>query len=101
MCDYTEMLSAKLEVVGVWEVQGGDQRAPERRDRRYLDVAKKYTQTLIDVVFNDLKPATKQLFQSAWHEPTKGSGLTLQVIETIRDYMSDWQQFLNPSSSTS
>ncbi len=52
---------------------------------------------LIDVVFNDLKPATKQLFQSAWHEPTKGSGFILQVIETICDYMSDWQQFLNLS----
>ncbi len=95
--DYTETLSAKLEplVSEKYKVVISE-RLNDAIDG-YLDVAKKCTQTLIDVVFNDLKPATKQLFQSAWHEPTKGSGLTLQVIETIRDYMSDWQQFLNPS----
>ena len=34
----------------------------------YLDVAKKCTQTLIDMIFNDLKPATKSLFQSPWYD---------------------------------
>ena len=58
----------------------------------YLDVAKKCTQTLIDIIFNDLKPATKQLFQAPWYD-----GIMRQIVETIRDYMSDYQNYLNPS----
>lgn len=58
----------------------------------YLDVAKKCIQTLIGVIFNDLKPATKQLFTAAWYD-----GIMLQIVETMRDYMSDCQEFLNPS----
>lgn len=58
----------------------------------YLDVAKKCIKTLIGVIFNDLKPATKQLFTSAWYD-----GIMLQIVETMRDYMTDCQEFLNPS----
>lgn len=58
----------------------------------YLDVAKKCIQTLIGVIFNDLKPATKQLFTASWYD-----GVMLQIVETIRDYMNDCQEFLNPS----
>jgi exocyst complex component 3 len=58
----------------------------------YLDVAKKCTQTLIDIIFNDLKPATKQLFQAAWYD-----GIMRQIVETMRDYMTDYQNYLNPS----
>jgi exocyst complex component 3 len=58
----------------------------------YLDVAKKCTQTLIDIIFNDLKPATKQLFQTSWYD-----GIMRQIVETIRDYMTDYQTYLNPS----
>ncbi|KXN86616.1 Exocyst complex component sec6 [Leucoagaricus sp. SymC.cos] len=58
----------------------------------YLDVAKKCTQTLIDIIFNDLKPATKSLFQQPWYD-----GTMQQIVETIRDYMSDYQTYLNPS----
>src|ERR1700722_1248495 len=57
-----------------------------------LDVAKKCTQTLIDIIFNDLKPATKQLFQAGWYD-----GIMRQIVETMRDYMTDYQNFLNPS----
>lgn len=57
-----------------------------------LDVAKKCTQTLIDVIFNDLRPATKQLFQPAWYD-----GILRQIIETMRDYIADYQTFLSPS----
>ena len=56
----------------------------------YLDVAKKCMQTLIDIVFNDLKPAIKNLFQAPWYE-----GITSQIIETMRDYMNDYQSYLN------
>ncbi|KAI6042074.1 exocyst complex component Sec6-domain-containing protein [Pisolithus marmoratus] len=49
-----------------------------------LDVAKKCIQTFIDIIFNDLKPATKQLFQPPWYD-----GIIQQVIVTMKDYMSD------------
>jgi len=58
----------------------------------YLDVAKKCMQTLIDIVFNDLKPATKNLFQLPWYD-----GVMRQIIETMRDYMTDYQSYLNPA----
>ncbi|KZT64484.1 exocyst complex component Sec6 [Daedalea quercina L-15889] len=56
----------------------------------FLDVAKKCQQTLIDIVFNDLRPALKQLFQPPWYD-----GVIAQVVETIRDYMSDYNAYLN------
>ena len=58
----------------------------------YLDVAKKCTQTLIDMILNDLKPATKSLFQQVWYD-----GNMVQIIETMRDYMTDYQSYLNAS----
>lgn len=58
----------------------------------YLDVAKKCIQVLIGVIFNDLKPAMKQLFTAPWYD-----GVMVQIVETIRDYMSDCQEFLNPA----
>jgi len=56
----------------------------------YLDVAKKCMQTLIDMIFNDLKPATKNLFQQPWYD-----GIIRQIVETMKDYMADYQSFLN------
>lgn len=58
----------------------------------YLDVAKKCMQTLIDIIFNDLKPATKNLFGPPWYD-----GIMRQIVETMRDYMTDYQSYLNPS----
>ncbi|OCH85263.1 exocyst complex component Sec6 [Obba rivulosa] len=57
-----------------------------------LDVAKKCIQTLIDIVFSSLKPATKQLFQPTWYD-----GIMAQIIETMRDYMGDFQTYMNQS----
>ncbi|KAG5220028.1 SNARE-binding exocyst [Salix suchowensis] len=59
----------------------------------YLDVTNKCTQTLVDMIFNDLKPATKQLFQPTWYD----GSLMNQIVETMRDYMSDYQSYLHPS----
>ncbi|KZP16601.1 exocyst complex component Sec6 [Athelia psychrophila] len=56
----------------------------------YLDVAKKCIQILIGVIFNDLKAAMKQLFTPPWYD-----GIMVQIVETMRDYMSDCQEFLN------
>lgn len=58
----------------------------------YVEVLNRCTQSLISLIFNDLKPATKQLFTvPAWYE-----GNIMLIIETMRDYMSDYQEFLNP-----
>ncbi|KAG1717333.1 exocyst complex component Sec6-domain-containing protein [Suillus paluster] len=56
-----------------------------------LDVAKKCIQTFIDIILNDLKPATKQLFQPPWYD-----GIMEQIVLTMRDYMAD-QSYINPS----
>ncbi|KAG9012175.1 SNARE-binding exocyst subunit S6 [Tulasnella sp. JGI-2019a] len=58
----------------------------------YLDVAKKCTQTLIDTIFNDLKPAVKQFFTPTWYD-----GVMDQVVETMRDHTNDHRAYLNPS----
>ncbi|KAF9244659.1 exocyst complex component Sec6-domain-containing protein [Melanogaster broomeanus] len=55
-----------------------------------LDVAKKCIKTFIDIILNDLKPATKQLFQPPWYD-----GVIGLVVATIKDYMSD-QPFIKP-----
>lgn len=88
--DYVEALSSRVEplVSEKYRVPIHD-RLNDAIDG-FLDVAKKCTQTLMEVIFNDLKPATKQLFQPAWYD-----GISAQIIETIRDYMSDYNTFLN------
>ncbi|KAH9973501.1 exocyst complex component Sec6 [Lactifluus volemus] len=90
--DYAEALAARLEplVSEKYRVQINE-RLNDAIDG-YLDVAKKCTQTLIDIIFNDLRPATKQLFQGPWYD-----GAITQIIETMRDYMSDYQTYLNAS----
>ncbi|KAG6374636.1 exocyst complex component Sec6-domain-containing protein [Boletus reticuloceps] len=55
-----------------------------------LDVAKKCMQTFVAIIFNDLKPVTKQLVQAAWYD-----GIVEQIVVTMKDYMSD-QQFVKP-----
>lgn len=58
----------------------------------YVEVLNCCTQALINLIFNDLKPATKQIFTgSVWYE-----GNIMQIIATMRDYMNDYQEFLNP-----
>jgi hypothetical protein len=90
--DYSQALSDRLEplVSAKYSTAIGEQ-LDDAIDG-YLDVAKKCTQTLIDSVFNDLKPATKKLFQPEWYD-----GIMRQIVETMRDYMADYQAYLNPS----
>ncbi|KAL5537134.1 SEC6 [Sanghuangporus sanghuang] len=90
--DYTEALSARLEPLVSEKYKVVIVERLNDAIDGYLDVAKNCTQTLIDIIFNDLKPAVKQLFQPAWYD-----GIMGQIIETMRDYMSDYQQYLNPS----
>ena len=56
-----------------------------------LDVARKCIQTFIEIIFYDLKPATKQLFQPQWYD-----GIMQQIMVTLGDYLSDIS-FINPS----
>jgi exocyst complex component 3 len=91
--DFSEALSGRLE-----QLVSDKYRTPIAEKLNdaidgYLDVAKKCTQTLIDVVFHDLRPATKQLFQApGWYD-----GIMTQIAETVRDYAADFQTFLNPA----
>jgi exocyst complex component 3 len=90
--DYAEALLARLEPLVSEKYRVTiNERLNDAIDG-YLDVAKKCTQTLIDIIFNDLKPATKQLFQGPWYD-----GIMRQIVETMRDYMTDYQTYLNTS----
>lgn len=90
--DYAEALLARLEPLVSEKYRVTiNERLNDAIDG-YLDVAKKCTQTLIDIIFNDLKPATKMLFHPPWYD-----GTLQQIVETIRDYMGDYQTYLNPS----
>jgi exocyst complex component 3 len=90
--DYAEALSARLEPLVSEKYRVTiNERLNDAIDG-YLDVAKKCTQMLIDTIFNDLRPATKQLFQGPWYD-----GMVVQMVETMRDYMSDYQTYLNGS----
>ncbi|WVQ76413.1 hypothetical protein IAR50_006079 [Cryptococcus sp. DSM 104548] len=59
----------------------------------YLDVAKRCTTALVQFVFHDLRVATKSLITQAWYQES----LMDQIIETMKDYMGDYQEHLNPS----
>ncbi|WVQ64546.1 uncharacterized protein L199_002713 [Kwoniella botswanensis] len=59
----------------------------------YLDVAKKCTSSLVEFVFNDLKIVIKNLITPNWYTDP----LMAQIIETMKDYMNDYQHHLNPS----
>ncbi|EGN95014.1 hypothetical protein SERLA73DRAFT_95635 [Serpula lacrymans var. lacrymans S7.3] len=89
--DYTEALLGRLEplVSEKYRVKISE-KLNDAIDGN-LDVAKKCIQTLIDIIFNDLKPATKQLFQAPWYD-----GIIQQVVVTMGDYLAD-HAFLNAS----
>jgi hypothetical protein len=100
--DFTEALNNRLEpLVSSKYKQIISDKLNDAMDG-YLDVAKRCVQVLIDVVFNDLRPATKNLFQSNWYLDSSdggGGGDPMgQIVETLRDYMvEDYQTHLNPN----
>ena len=90
--DYAEALSARIEPLVSEKYRVViNERLNDAIDG-HLDVAKKCTQTLISMVFNDLKPATKQLFQPPWYD-----GIMIQVIDTMKDYAHDYNVYLSPT----
>ncbi|KAK4686507.1 exocyst complex component 3, partial [Tremellales sp. Uapishka_1] len=91
--DFTEALSTRLEPLVSEKYKAViSERLSDAIDG-YLDVAKKCTFALVGFVFNDLKTAIKGLITPAWYNDT----LMAQIVETMKDYMSDYQAHLNPS----
>nr|ODN86660.1 hypothetical protein L203_03907 [Cryptococcus depauperatus CBS 7841] len=91
--DYVETLLAKLEpLVSDKYKQTISARLNGAIDG-YLDVAKRCTSALVEFVFHDLRGVTKSFITSAWYTDQ----LMNQVIETMKDYMGDYQSYLNPS----
>jgi exocyst complex component 3 len=90
--DYAEALSARIEPLVSEKYRVViNERLNDAIDG-HLDVAKKCTQTLINIIFNDLKPATRQLFQPPWYD-----GIMTQIIDTAKDYTADYNSFLSPT----
>lgn len=91
--DFAEEMSARLEALVSEKYRKEISDKLNEAIDGYLDVAtKKCVTVFIDLIFNDLKPAIKQLFTVSWYD-----GIMRQIIETIRDYMNDYQARLNPS----
>lgn len=91
--DYVEALSARLEPLVSEKYKEVISTQLNEAIDGYLDVAKKCTQSLVDFVFNDLKGVTKNLLTGTWYTES----LMTQIVETMRDYMGDYQTHLNPS----
>ncbi|KAN0060094.1 SNARE-binding exocyst subunit S6 [Thecaphora frezii] len=92
--DYAEALIARLEPMVSTKYKAGMREAVDNALNGFLDVSKRCTQVLVDLVFSDLKPALKDLFAfPAWYS----EGTTTTIIETIRDYTSDYHERLNPN----
>lgn len=93
--DFADALSARLEPIVSDKYKGVIVGKISEAIDGYLDVAKHCSQALIDLVFHDLRSVTKVFFSPAWY-------LTAErpmpaVVETIRDYLADYQAHLNSS----
>lgn len=98
--DFTEALNARLEPLVSTKYKGPIADTLNQAMDGYLDVAKRCVQILIDLVFDDLKPATKTFMTQGWYTTATaqpGSSAMEQVVETLKDYMADFQEQLNPN----
>lgn len=103
--DFTEALNSRLEplVSAKYKSVIADQLNVAMDG--YLDVAKRCVQILIDLVFDDLRPATKAFMTAGWYSSSTpgqpgqpGTAAAMeQVVETLKDYMTDFQEQLNPN----
>ena len=91
--DYAEALSTRLEPLVSEKYKALISARINEAIDGYLDVAKRCTSSLVEFVFNDLRAATKGLITPQWYTDS----LMPQIIETMRDYMTDYQAHLNPS----
>ncbi|TNY20758.1 exocyst complex component Sec6-domain-containing protein [Rhodotorula diobovata] len=95
--DFTEALSNRLEPLVSAKYKAAIVDKLSDAMDGFLDVAKRCVQVLIDVVFHDLKPATKALLSPAWHTLDGDAAPMRQVVETLQDYMDDYRVHLNPN----
>lgn len=91
--DFTEALSTRLEGLVSDKYKGPIADKLNDAMDGYLNVAKRCIQILIDTIFNDIKPPVRMLFTPSWFTDDPIN----QIIETIRDYMSDYKERLSPS----
>ncbi|PWY98314.1 exocyst complex component Sec6 [Testicularia cyperi] len=93
--DYAEALMARLEAMVSKKYAAGIREAVDNALNGFLDVSKRCTQVLVDLVFSDLRPALKDLFSfPMWY--TEGA-VTTTILETMRDYTTDYSDRLNPN----
>ncbi|WVQ80448.1 hypothetical protein IAT38_002553 [Cryptococcus sp. DSM 104549] len=91
--DYVEALLARLEPLVSDKYKAVISAQLNEAIDGYLDVAKRCTSSLVEFVFHDLRAATKSLITPTWYTEQ----LMPQIIETMRDYMGDYQDHLNAS----
>ncbi|KAK0531521.1 SNARE-binding exocyst subunit S6 [Tilletia horrida] len=92
--DFADGLGTRLMESVSKKYKGVIREAADGAINGYLDVSKRCTQVLVDLVYLDLKPALKDLFAfPAWY----AEGTTAIIVETIRDYLVDYNERLNPA----
>ncbi|KAL9938453.1 hypothetical protein V8E36_003076 [Tilletia maclaganii] len=92
--DFADGLGTRLMESVSKKYKGVIREAADGAINGYLDVSKRCTQVLVDLVFLDLKPALKDLFAfPVWYS----EGTTSVIIETMRDYLVDYNEHLNPA----
>ncbi|TIC23338.1 vesicle fusion-related protein [Wallemia mellicola] len=91
--DFTESLLQRTEVMVSDKYKTAIQKQLNDAMDGSLDVARKCIEVIVSIIFSDLKPAIKGLFGSAWFEES----LVIQMLETMRDYLDDWSEFMNVS----
>lgn len=91
--DYGEALLVRVEAMVSDKYKAQIREAIDNVINGYLDVSKRCTQVLVDLVFADLRPVIKDLFSfPQWYN----EGIMTTVIETIRDYTSDYSERVTP-----
>lgn len=92
--EYTEALQERMVPQVDPPYRGPIREATDNVLNGFLDVSKRCTQVLVELMFADLRPAVKELFVfPTWYT----EGLTAQIIETFRDYSNDYVAHLNPN----
>ncbi|TIA93041.1 hypothetical protein E3P92_00954 [Wallemia ichthyophaga] len=91
--DFTETLLTRTEALVSDKYKDVIQRHLNDAMDGSLDVARRCIEVIVDIIFADLKPAVKGLFGNAWFEES----LVVQILETMRDYLEDWSDFINVS----
>lgn len=92
--DLAESLGKRFEALVSNKYKAGIREDVDNAVNGYLDVSARCGGILVQFVFEDLKPAVKELFAfPAWY----AEGTCTVIIETMRDYLSDYAELLNPT----